>query len=149
MGWPRLAGNRTAGNGGLGAYDGQIMKFRRMTLAVATAGLVAGAGILAGPAQADTTSTDDFLGALGAAGITGIDPGQAVALGQSVCPLLAERSQNTADIASSVADSLGRPLGPATMFTGIAVSFFCPRAVENIANGELPLRLPILTNLGF
>jgi hypothetical protein len=103
---------------------------------------------LAAPAQADTT-TDDFLNALTSAGITGIDPGQAVEMGQSVCPLLADRSQNTADIASTVADRLGRPLGPATMFTGLAVSFFCPRAVQDLANGQTPIPLPFLGNLGF
>ncbi|HUL98113.1 MAG TPA: DUF732 domain-containing protein [Mycobacterium sp.] len=124
------------------------MMFRRMTTAGLTAGLIAGAATFAAPAHADTTA-DDFLGALSAAGIDNIDPGQAVELGQSICPLLAQRSQNTADIASTVADSLGRPLGPATMFTGIAVSFFCPRAVENLANGQSPIPLPILNNLGF
>lgn len=55
-----------------------------------------------------------------------MDPAQAVEMGQSICPLLADRSQNTADIASTVADRMGRPLGAATMFTGLAVSYFCP-----------------------
>jgi len=124
------------------------MTFRRMTTAGLAAGLLAGAAAFAAPAHADTT-TDDFLGALSAAGIDNIDPGQAVELGQSICPLLAQRSQNTADIASTVADQLGRPLGPATMFTGIAVSFFCPRAVQDLANGTSPIPLPFLNNLGF
>ena len=119
-----------------------------MTTAGLAAGLIAGAAAFAAPAHADTT-TDDFLGALTAAGIDNIDPGQAVALGQSISPLLAERSQNTADIASTVADQIGRPLGPATMFTGIAVSFFCPRAVQDLANGTSPIPLPFLNNLGF
>ena len=119
-----------------------------MTTAGLAAGLIAGAAAFAAPAHADTT-TDDFLGALSSAGITNIDPGSAVELGQSVCPLLADRSQNTADIASTVADRLGRPLGPATMFTGIAVSFFCPRAMQDLANGQSPIPLPILNNLGF
>lgn len=124
------------------------MMFRRMTSAALAAGLMIGAAALAAPAQADTT-VDDFLGALGAAGIDNIDPGQAVALGESICPLLADRSQNTADIASTVSDQLGRPLGPATMFTGIAVSYFCPRAVQDLANGNSPIPLPLLNNLGF
>jgi hypothetical protein len=128
--------------------DAYSMMFRRISSASAVAGLIAGAVALAAPAQADTT-TDDFLAALGNAGLTGIDPGQAVQLGQSICPLLADRSQNTADIASTVADSLGRPLGPATMFTGIAVSFFCPRVVQGFADGQSPIPLPFLGNLGF
>ncbi|WP_319437618.1 DUF732 domain-containing protein [Mycobacterium sp. RTGN5] len=124
------------------------MMFRRTASAVVAAGLIAGGMALAAPAQADTT-TDDFLNSLTSAGITGIDPGQAVELGQSVCPLLADRSQNSADIASTVADRLGRPLGAATMFTGLAVSFFCPRAVQDLANGQTPFPLPFLGNLGF
>lgn len=125
------------------------MTFRRMASAGAVAGMIAGAVALAAPAQADTT-TDDFLNALSTAGgLDGIDPAQAVDLGQSICPLLADRSQNTADIASTVADRLGRPLGPATMFTGIAVSFFCPRAMQDLANGQSPIPLPFLNNFGF
>jgi hypothetical protein len=128
------------------------MTFRHVTTAAVTAGLIAGAAAFAAPAQADpytTTTADDFLGALSSAGITDIDPGSAVELGQSICPLLADRSQNTADIASTVADRLGRPLGPATMFTGIAVSFFCPRAVQDLADGRSPIPLPFLNNFGF
>ncbi|MBB3605812.1 hypothetical protein FHT40_005499 [Mycolicibacterium sp. BK556] len=124
------------------------MMFRRISSAAAVAGLIASAIALAAPAQADTTA-DEFLTSLASAGITDIDPGQAVELGQSICPLLADRSQNTADIASTVADQLGRPLGPATMFTGLAVSFFCPRAVQDLANGQTPIPLPFLNNLGF
>ncbi|WP_099248910.1 DUF732 domain-containing protein [Mycobacterium sp. shizuoka-1] len=125
------------------------MTFRRMAGAATVAGLIAGALALAAPAQADTT-TDDFLNALSSAsGLEGIDPGQAVELGQSICPLLADRSQNTADIASTVADRLGRPLGPATMFTGLAVSFLCPRAMQDLANGNSPIPLDLLNNFGF
>jgi hypothetical protein len=35
-------------------------------------------------------------------------------------------------------------LGPATMFTGIAISLFCPTAVSSIANGESPIPLGLL-----
>ena len=106
-------------------------------------------GVFAAPAQADTAgSVDDFLSTLDTLGITGIDPGKAVAAGQSLCPLLAEGGQNTADIAGQVSDVIGRPLGPATMFTGTAISFLCPRAVENVtsnlANGK-PL-IPLFGN---
>ena len=116
-----------------------------------TAGVLVAAGLSlfaspAGPARADTAgSVDNFLNALDGLGIDGIDPGQAVAVGQSLCPLLADRGQNTADIAGKVSDAIGGPLGPATMFTGAAISFLCPRAVENVtnnlANGKLPLPL--------
>ena len=119
------------------------MKFR---LTVLAAGLMAGVLGFAAPAQADTTSSvDQFLTTLDGLGISNINPTDAVALGQSLCPLIAQRSQNTADIAAKVSDSLGKPLGIGTMFTGAAVSFLCPKAVDNIAsslsNGRLPLPL--------
>ena len=124
------------------------MKFRALTGSlVLAAGLAS--GFCAAPAQADTTSNvDDFLSKLDVLGITDIDPGKAVAVGQSLCPMIAERGQNTADIASTVSDAIGRPLGAATMFTGAAISFLCPKAVENVTNnlvGGKPL-LPLLGN---
>lgn len=106
------------------------MKLRAMTLVLA-AGLAS--GILAAPAQADTADTvDDFLTTLDGLDITGIDPAKAVAVGESLCPMLAERGQNTADIASKVSDAIGRPLGASTMFAGTAISFLCPKAVQNV-----------------
>lgn len=112
--------------------------------------LILAAGILAGlaaaPAHADTAgSVDNVLNALDGLGITNIDPTDAVAVGQSLCPILADRSQNTADIASTVSDAIGRPLGAPTMFTGAAVSFLCPKAIENVTknlSGGKPL-LPL------
>ena len=122
------------------------MKLRAMTVVLA-AGLAG--GILAAPAQADTAGTvDDFLTTLDGLGITDIDPGKAVAVGESLCPMLAARGQNTADIAAKVSDAIGRPLGASTMFAGAAISFLCPKAVENVAdtltNGK-PL-LPLFGN---
>lgn len=121
------------------------MMLSRIAVAVVAVGLFAGAQ--ATPASADTTTTsvDQFLTTLDGLGISNINPTDAVALGQSVCPLLAQRSQNTADIAAKVSDSIGKPLGIGTMFTGAAVSFLCPKAVDNIAgslaNGRLPIPL--------
>lgn len=119
------------------------MMFRSTALA---AGLMAGVLGFAVPAQADTTaSVDQFLTTLDGMGISNLNPTDAVALGQSLCPLIAQRSQNTADIAAQVSDSIGKPLGIGTMFTGAAVSFLCPKAVDNIAgslsSGRLPLPL--------
>lgn len=122
------------------------MKFSRMTSAgslVVAAGLIAGAAAFAAPANADTTS-DDFLAALSDAGLGNIDPANAVDVGQSICPMLAQPGQNTADAAAKVADAIGRPLGPATMFTGIAISMFCPGAVASLANGQSPIPLTLL-----
>ena len=104
------------------------------------------------PALADSTS-DTFLNALSNAGRANADPGNAVQLGQSICPMLGDSGQNTADVAAKVADVGGMPLGPAHMFTGLAISIFCPSAIARISdpatisdfvNGETPVPLSIL-----
>ena len=71
------------------------------------------------------------------------DPANVVAVGQSVCPMLADPGQNVADVAATVADSTGMSLGGANLFTGLAISFFCPRVMESISGGQSPLPLSI------
>lgn len=118
------------------------MKLRSTALA---AGLLVGALSFVAPAQADNGNVADLLDTLDGLGVTSVGPQDAVDLGKSLCPLLADRSQNTADIAARVADAAGRPLGVPTAFTGLAVSFLCPKAIENVSNdltnGKLPLPL--------
>ena len=82
-----------------------------------------------------------FSGKADATGAPASDPARAVELGQSLCPLLAQRGQNTADIASQVSETIGQPIGAGGMFTGAAISLLCPRAVDRIAQGQplLPL----------
>ncbi|PEG60382.1 DUF732 domain-containing protein [Mycolicibacterium boenickei] len=92
--------------------------------------------VIAAPAQADPVD-QTFVDALGQAGVSAVDPAQAVALGQSVCPMLSEPGQNAADVAAKVADAGGMSLGPATMFTGIAISTFCPAMVAKAGEGNL------------
>jgi Protein of unknown function (DUF732) len=108
-----------------------------------SAGLLAAAAVFAAPAQAETAD-EAFVAALSEAGVGAVDPASAVALGQQVCPMLAEPGQTAADAAAKVAEIGGMSLGPATMFTGIAISMFCPAAVSSIANGESPVPLPFL-----
>lgn len=110
---------------------------RSTTLAslVVSAGILATATSLAAPAAADS-GTDAFIAALSSAGLTGVDPATAVSVGQSVCPMLAEPGQQVANVAAEVSNTLGRPLGPATMFTGLAITMFCPGAVASLANGQ-------------
>jgi hypothetical protein len=117
-----------------------MKRIRKVTTAsfAVSVGLVAGATLLAAPAQADP-GADAFMGALTSAGVGGIDRATAVSVGQSVCPMLSEPGQQMADVAAGVSDALGRPLGPATMFTGIAISMFCPAAVTSLANGQTPI----------
>lgn len=114
---------------------------------IGSVALMGAAATVAAPAQADPT-TDAFVSALtnaglADAGLTGIDPATAVAVGQSVCPRLVEPGQNVANVAAQVADAIGRPLGPATMFTGLAISVFCPTAVTQLANGQSPIPFPL------
>jgi Protein of unknown function (DUF732) len=135
----------------MASYDAKSVRLK-FAAAIVSGGLVAAGAGLAGPAHADS-SADAFLGALTNAGLGNVDPGNAVELGKSVCPMLADSSQTTADVASKVADMGGMPLGPATMFTGLAVSIICPAAIARIgdpatittfANGQSPIPLSIL-----
>lgn len=125
------------------AYDGPNMK--RIRTAAAALLVAIGSGlVVAAPAQADPSSDAAFLTALSDSGVTGIDPATATEVGQQVCPMLAEPGQRMADVAGEVADSLGKPLGPATLFTGLAITIFCPGAVASLANGESPIPLGLL-----
>jgi uncharacterized protein DUF732 len=107
------------------------------------AGVVASGVAWAAPAQADTTD-DAFLTALTNAGVGTADPANAAELGQQVCPMLSQPGQTAADVAATMADAGGMSLGPATMFTGIAISLFCPAAMSSIANGQSPIPLGFL-----
>ena len=116
---------------------------RRLPIALALAtGLLTTAAVTASPAQADPAE-DAFLAAVSEAGVVMGDPSGAVALGQQVCPMLAEPGQTAADVSSKVAEAGGMSLGPATMFTGLAISMFCPAMVSSIGNGSSPIPLSI------
>jgi hypothetical protein len=117
---------------------------RRRTIAFAlSAGVFASGLVWAAPAQADSTDAA-FLSALTDAGVGTADPANAAALGQEVCPMLSQPGQDAADVAAKVADAGGMSLGPATMFTGIAISLFCPAAVSSITSGQSPIPLGVL-----
>jgi hypothetical protein len=126
----------------VGRYDSGVQRRRTIAFAL-SAGVLASGLVWAAPAQADTTD-DAFLAALTDAGVGTADPANAAALGQQVCPMLAEPGQTAADVAANVADAGGMSLGPATMFTGIAISLFCPAAMSSITSGQSPIPLGIL-----
>lgn len=114
-----------------------MKNFLNIGLAVMTAASTAVIGAV--PAQADPG--DSFVNALSSSGLSipgGADP---VALGQSVCPMLSQPGQQVADAAAKVADASGMSLGPATMFTGLAISAFCPGVVSALGNGQPPVPL--------
>lgn len=110
--------------------------FRSGRILVAMAAAATTAVVTAPSAYADPID-QTFVNALSQAGVGAADPAQAVELGQSVCPMLAEPGQNAADVAAKVADASGMSLGPATMFTGIAISTFCPAMVAKAGEGNL------------
>ena len=114
------------------------MKRTRISVLALSTGVIAAAAFGAAPAQADP-GDDAFMSALTSAGLADIDPATATSVGQSVCPMLSDPGQQLADVAADVSDALGKPLGPATMFTGLAISIFCPSAVASLANGDMPI----------
>jgi hypothetical protein len=116
---------------------------KRTTVLAVSVGVLASGLVLAAPAQADPTD-DAFLSALTNAGVGTADPANAAALGQQVCPMLAQPGQTAADVAANMADAGGMSLGPATMFTGVAISLFCPAAMSSIGNGQSPIPLGFL-----
>ncbi|AAS06011.1 hypothetical protein O976_01925 [Mycobacterium avium subsp. paratuberculosis 10-8425] len=109
-------------------------------LLAAAAGLLTVASAFAAPAGAEGNG-DDFIDALNHAGIDFGEPGNAMAVGESVCPMLSQPGGNFAAVASSVA---GRGMSPtmARMFTTIAIQTYCPQEMANIASGNLSGAMP-------
>jgi hypothetical protein len=116
----------------------QPLTVRLLALA---AGLLTAAAAFAAPAQADPAADDHFIDALNHAGIDFGEPGNAMAVGQSICPMLAKPGGNFAAAAASV---IHRGLSPqmAQMFTTIAIQMYCPEEMANIASGNPTRGLP-------
>ncbi|HYB81122.1 MAG TPA: DUF732 domain-containing protein [Mycobacterium sp.] len=115
----------------------QPLSIRLLTVA---AGLVTAVAALAAPAEADPAD-DNFIDALNHAGVDFGEPGNAMAVGQAICPMLAQPGGNVAAVASSLS---GKGLSPAmaSMFTSIAIQTYCPQEIANIASGNLSGGLP-------
>jgi hypothetical protein len=79
---------------------------------------------------------DNFIDALSHAGIEYGEPGNAMAVGQSICPMLAQPGGSFAAAASGVAH---RGMSPqmAQMFTTIAIQTYCPEEMANIMGGNV------------
>ncbi|MCW2661597.1 MAG: hypothetical protein JWP83_2749 [Mycobacterium sp.] len=109
-------------------------------LAVA-AGLLTAAAAFAAPAEADPAADDNFIDALNHAGIDFGEPGNAMSVGQSICPMLATPGGNFAAAAATVTH---RGMSPqmAQMFTTIAIQMYCPQEMANIASGNPTAGLP-------
>jgi Protein of unknown function (DUF732) len=117
--------------------------------AVAVAAALVAAGLaVSSPAQAWADPQGTVTDSPADGGIDVIDPATAAAtvteLGQQVCPMLVDPGQQLADVAAGVAEAVGKPLPPATMFTGLAISVFCPGAVASLVNGQSDIPLALL-----
>jgi hypothetical protein len=126
-----------------------IWDFRHQPLSIrllaAAAGLLTVAAAFAAPAKADGPD-DNFIDALNHAHIDFGEPGNAMAVGQSICPMLSKPGGTFAGAASSVA---GRGMSPqmASMFTTIAIQTYCPEEMANIASGNLSGAMPQLPGM--
>jgi hypothetical protein len=112
------------------------MTSKRSTFRVAAVafGVLAAATASIAPASADE-GNDAFLNALSGAGVGFGDPNSTAALGQAICPILAQPGGNFAQAASSVTGS-GIPPGMAGLFTTIAIQMYCPTMINQMANGD-------------
>jgi Protein of unknown function (DUF732) len=104
-------------------------------LLLGAGGLVTAAALFSAPVEADPHD-DDFIDALSHAGIEYGEPGNAMAVGESICPMLAQPGGSFAAAASGVAQ---RGMSPqmAQMFTTIAIQTYCPEEMANILGGNV------------
>ena len=97
--------------------------------------LITAAAMLSAPVEADPHD-DDFIDALSHAGIEYGEPGNAMAVGQSICPMIAQPGGSFAAAVSGVSR---RGMSPqlAQMFTTIAIQTYCPEEMANILGGNV------------
>src|SRR6201996_5177892 len=118
-----------------------LWSFRHQPLTIrllaATAALLTVASAFAAPAGADAHQDDNFIDALNHAGIDFGQPGNAMAVGESICPML---QQPGGSFAGAVTSIRRRGMSPrmAQMFTTIAIQSYCPDVMANLANGNMP-----------
>ena len=96
-----------------------------MRLLLMLAGLAAMIG-MAGPAYADSTD-DQFLAALGPAGVNFDDPAKAVAAGKSVCTMANTSNMRMVNVVTAIhSANPGLTFDKAATFTRIAANAYCP-----------------------
>lgn len=122
-----------------------IWLFRHQPLTIrllaGAACLLTAAAAFAAPAEADPAADDTFIDALNHAGIDFGEPGNAMSVGESICPMLAKPGGNFAAAAATVTH---RGLSPqmAKLFTTIAIQTYCPQEMANIASGNPTAGIP-------
>ncbi|BAX91238.1 DUF732 domain-containing protein [Mycobacterium shigaense] len=117
-----------------------VWMFRQQPLVIrllmVAAALLTMASAVAAPAGADATADDAFIDALNHAGIDFGQPGNAMAVGESICPMIA---QPGGSFAGAVASIRRRGMSPAMAqtFTTIAIQSYCPAEISNLVNGNM------------
>ncbi|MEM6104634.1 DUF732 domain-containing protein [Mycobacterium sp. 050272] len=124
------------------AAHGWVWMFRQQPLPLrvltAVAGLLAVAAAFGSPpAEADANADDSFIDALNHAGVDFGQPGNAMAVGESICPMLAQPGGSFAGAVTSVRRQ-GMSPAMAQMFTTIAIQSYCPQVMANLASGNMP-----------
>ena len=126
----------------VGAAHGWVGMFRHQPLTVRVLAGVAGLLTVAAafgspPAEADANQDDGFIDALNHAGVDFGQPGNAMAVGESICPMLAQPGGSFAGAVTSVRHQ-GMSPAMAQMFTTIAIQSYCPQVMTNLASGNMP-----------
>lgn len=91
---------------------------------------------LAAPVRADMRG-NAFLMALSNAGITYPHPAGALALGQSVCPMLVTPGQSFDSVAAEMSARSGLGYESAGLFTIVAVANYCPAVIAPLLQNRL------------
>ncbi|OCB28365.1 hypothetical protein A5675_08355 [Mycobacterium malmoense] len=91
---------------------------------------------LAAPVRADMRG-NAFLMALTNAGVSYPHPAGALALGQSVCPMLVEPGQSFDSVAAEMEQRSGLGYESAGLFTIVAVANFCPAVIAPLLQNRL------------
>jgi hypothetical protein len=125
------------------AANGWIWLFRHQPLTIRLLAAVAGlltiaAAFGAPPAEADPNNDDNFIDALNHAGVDFGQPGNAMAVGESICPMLARPGGSFAGAVSSIRHQ-GMSPAMAQMFTTIAIQTYCPQEMANLASGNMSM----------
>ncbi|WP_260736972.1 DUF732 domain-containing protein [Mycobacterium sp. SMC-2] len=91
---------------------------------------------LAAPVRADMRG-NAFLMALSNAGITYPHPNSALALGQSVCPMLVTPGQSFDSVTAEMQQRSGLGYESAGLFTIVAVANYCPAVIAPLLQNRL------------
>ncbi len=110
---------------------------RVLRVVVVSAGLAGLTTVLAVPVHADLMG-DAFLRALTNAGVPVVQPDAAMALGQSVCPMLVEPGGSFDSVIAAVADGHGMSQDVAGVFTIVAIATYCPAVLAPLLADRAP-----------